>query len=168
MKKSTSPIVIDNNSLVIWFNAPKSVEGQKLDFLFLQAKENRQKIIIPTPVLAEFLAYIDAPEARQKFMQQLRRSPVVSIEPFDEPAAIEASDISKIRQNASLTKSVDKPKQKIKVDTQIVAIAKTHFAALIVSNDGDVKKLSDAANIVIKGLEDLDLPPSPPQGNFFP
>ena len=58
--------------------------------------------------------------------------------------------------------------QKIKVDEQIVAIAKTHFAALIVSNDGDVKKLSDAANIVIKGLEDLDLPPLPPQGNFFP
>lgn len=160
MKKINSPIVLDNNVLIAWFDHPKSDYGKKLDYLLQTAQEKRQKIIIPTPVMAEFLAHIDSNTARTSFLQQLRRSAAVSIEPFDEPAAIEASEIGKLRPEAG----ADKPyKQKIKVDAQIVAVAKTHCAILIVSGDKDIRNLGTFAEITVKKIDDLDLPPQDPQ-----
>ena len=55
------------------------------------------------------------------------------------------------------------PHQKIKVDRQIVAIAKQRGCSAIYSNDRDIKNLADEANIAVIGIERLPLPPSPPR-----
>jgi predicted nucleic acid-binding protein len=166
MKTPTKPIVLDNNVLVAWCDDKASDRTRKLDYLLSQARDNRQRIIIPTPVLAEFLAL--AGEARRDFLEQLRRSPTVTIEPFDEPAAIEASFFADAAIKSGDKKyGTDEPMQKIKVDTQIVAVAKVHDAALIVSGDKGIHKIGRTAAINVSFIDDLSLPPEDPQGSLL-
>ena len=165
MKNQSNPIVLDNNTLVAWCEAKDENRVVRLDYLFKTAKDSHQKIIIPTPVLAEFLAL--AGEARRDFLDYLRRSPAVTIEPFDEPSAIEAAFFADAARSSGDKKyGTSEPIQKIKVDTQIVAIAKVHQAGQIISGDIGVHKIGRVAAIKVANIEDLPLPPQEAQHNL--
>lgn len=163
-----SPVVIDNNALAHWTIANESDDiWKRLNYLFKCLEQNNQQLIIPAPVVAEFLVHV--PDERLPFLEKLRQTNKVKIVSFDFKAAMECAILT---ANA---KSVGDKRygghstlQKIKVDEQIVAIAKVIDAKLIVSDDKDIKNIARSFGIVCKKIKDLDLPPLPPQGNFFP
>jgi predicted nucleic acid-binding protein len=119
------------------------------------------KIFIPAPVLSEFL--ILAREDGPLYLSQLNESDVFEIAPFDERAAIEAA--------ALMIKAIDAGDkrggatgawQKVKVDWQLVAIAKLHKVDLIYSDDRDIRAISEKVGMKCKGIADLPSPPAVP------
>jgi hypothetical protein len=88
-------------------------------------------------VLGEFLAYArnDGPT----YLAELTTSDVFDIQPFDERAAIESAALFIKAKDAGNKKAGAKGDwQTIKVDWQIVAIAKVNRADIVYSNDGDL------------------------------
>ena len=57
--------------------------------------------------------------------------------------------------------------QKVKVDRQIVAIAKVHGVDELYSDDDDVRRLAESDSVPVKGVADLPLPPVDPQAPLF-
>jgi predicted nucleic acid-binding protein len=165
-KKFAASVVIDNNVLVKWITAEEdSSTFRRLSYFFDQVTESKQQIIVPAPVVAEFLVVAD--EARLELMKKLRESTAVTIAAFDYRAAVECSLITAAAKNRGDTKyGGDSSKQKIKIDEQIVSIARVMGATLIVSNDRDVQKIAARVNIETKQIEELDLPPTPTQGSL--
>lgn len=126
------------------------------------------KIIVPAPVLSEFLVMtgpIDGPV----YLADLTNSDVFEIKPFDTMAAVEAAEMQR-KAKAAGDKKDGSPRvwQVAKVDRQFVAIAKVHGVSCIYSDDEGVQKMAVAAGINCKGVADLPAPPAPdPQQKLF-
>ena len=86
------------------------------------------KIVIPTPSLAEFL--VGAGEALDEFIDQFDSDASIQVEPFSQRAAIEAA-IMQQQAVASREAAHENTRQIVKVDRQIVAVAKTCNAKVI-------------------------------------
>ena len=85
----------------------------------------RATIIVPTPALSEFLVLAAGDTAA--YVAELTNSALFAVEPFDLKAAIEAAETQRRAIDAGRKKSgATGPWQKVKVDRQIVAIAKVH------------------------------------------
>ena len=56
----------------------------------------------------------------------------------------------------------------MKVDRQIVAIAKLHAVDELYLADDDVRRLAESDGVRVKGVADLPLPPVDPQPPLFP
>lgn len=110
--------------------------------------------------MGEFLAYArnDGPT----YLAELTTSDVFDIQPYDERAAIEASALFIKAKDAGDKRGGAKGDwQTIKVDWQIVAIARVHRTDIVYSNDGDLVTMCATAGLIRKGVEDL--PPPPPK-----
>jgi len=132
----------------------------RIEHLLNTLRDNRETIIIPAPVLSEFLVFAgsDAPA----YLLKIRDSSTLRIEPFDERAAIELADReitarSKGNKRGAATAS---DWQKVKFDRQIVAIALVHGASAIYSDDPDIVAHGKDCGIPVITLADLPLPPS--------
>ena len=91
-----------------------------------------------------------------------------AFEPFDLRAAIEAAESQRRAIDAGSKKSgAAGPWQKVKVDRQIVAIAKVHGVDELYSDDDDVRRLADADGAAVRSVTDLPLPPADPQPPLF-
>lgn len=137
---------------------PKPVDRPKarVEFLVQTLSEANGKILIPTPALSEFLTMPDA----EMYLPDLENSDVFEVVPFDKAAAIEnAAQARKAIAEGDKKSGAQGPYQKVKVDRQIVAIAKFHQVDCIYSDDADVMKIAQAANIPVFGLESLPVPP---------
>ena len=60
------------------------------------------------------------------------------------------------------------PRQKIKVDRQIVAIAKVCQVDCLYSEDSDVAKIAVPMGVTVQGLSQIPLPPEDAQQPLFP
>ena len=69
--------------------------------------------------------------------------------------------------NSEKKKSLDNSRQVVKVDRQIVSIAKVARASAVYTTDRDVVRLSDDAELRCVHISQLELPPQDPQGNLF-
>jgi len=132
----------------------------RIEYLLETLRDNGETVIIPTPVLAEFLVFAgaDAPD----YLIKIRESSLFRIEPFDERAAIELADMelaerSKGNKRGSATQS---EWQKVKFDRQIIAIAKANSASVVYSDDPGVVAHGKDCGVSVLGLADLPLPPS--------
>ena len=143
---------------------PKRVSRipDRIEYLVKTLEDANATIIIPSPALSEFLVLAagDGPS----YLSELTSNRVFSIEPFDLKSAIEAatSEVKATRdgdKRAGATGSW----QKVKVDRQIVAIAKVHGVDALYSDDEDLKKLAAASGVCVKGAADLALPSKAPQ-----
>ena len=95
-------------------------------------------------------------------------SAVFRVEPFDLKAAIEAAESQRRAIDAGNKKSgATGTWQKVKVDRQIVAIAKVHSVDELYSDDDDVRRLAESDGLHVKGVADLPLPPVDPQPPLF-
>lgn len=170
-------VVFDTSFLLLILDskakAPGEVEraAERIEFLIETLTNDRQKIIIPTPVLSEVLVYAGA--AMQSYIEALNGQSVFRIVPFDQKAAIEAA--------VSLKDAIDRgghridaanpeaSKTKIKFDRQIVAVAKAEGATAIYSDDDDVHKYAGRSGLSAYRTIDLELPPEDPQQSWdFP
>ena len=141
---------------------------ERLKLLVQELEAANAKIIIPTPILSEFLVLADADGPL--YLSELANNDVFEIQPFDTVAAVEAA-----RAQAKALAEGDKKSgtserwQVVKVDRQFIAIAKIHGVTTIYSDDKDVRKLAAVEGIVVKGVGDLPTPPppAPETGDLF-
>lgn len=150
-------IVVDNNVLIRLLTDHESGETLS-DFI----QKCNDTLIIPAPVLAEFLAG-DFNIRRTQFLA--RQHSQVIIAPFDQKAAFICGDMA-CRLDAM---KANKPKQKVKVDLQVLAIAVSNSAKTILSEDDDIRKAAQNLGLTVQvlgmdgiGMHDLPLF-NPPQ-----
>ncbi|MBI5918724.1 MAG: PIN domain-containing protein [Nitrosomonadales bacterium] len=138
---------------------------ERLDFLVAELQKKRTKILIPTPALTELM--IRAGKAREAIHQKLSVKSPFQIVPFDSRAAMECALLLEEALNTGERKQVSKTK--FKFDWQIVAIAASHNATVIYSDDGDISRYGLRANLKVIKTDDLPLPASALQGKLeFP
>lgn len=147
-------IVIDANVLVALFRmAVDDLEKVRIDGLVADAKASRRRLIIPSPALSEFAA-----KAQQHEMDFLLGQSVFKIAPFDAKAALECGEM--LRAWATGMDGNKKDRHKAKFDMQILAIAKSNGASLLVTGDGNLRRKASREKIETKQIEDLPIPES--------
>lgn len=133
---------------------------ERVEFLLKNLSEARTQVIVPTPVLAEVLVL--AGHQRAAVLAAMSTTYALKIEPFCEMAAVECAELLDADKKARKAKRGE-TKAKLKFDRQIIAIAKVHKVHTIFSDDGHFAAVARANGIHVIGLQDLQLPPVPPQ-----
>lgn len=113
-------------------------------------KHNVQQTIIPSPAYCEFLSH-DSSERLAYVQQKFKRS--VTIQSFDEKAAILTAKLAE-KYHAN---KLDIPKQKVKVDLQILGTAIANQAQCILIKDNDFKAYVERLGLRIKIVTVADL-----------
>lgn len=161
-------VLLDANMLLLLLDSkltgPKDANGQpvpqvneRMNYLVSELQRQREKIIIPTPALAEVL--VRAAAAGGDYLTRLSRSSAFKIEPFDVRAAVEvASMTAEDIARGDKTGGNRAVWQKVKYDRQIVAIARIHQCSTIYTDDLGIRTFAKALNIPTVGVADLQLP----------
>jgi predicted nucleic acid-binding protein len=123
----------------------------RLTFLLETLDNARDHIVLPTPVLTELL--VSARSNAGATLSVLNGLARIRMEGFGQLAAVECAEMLRRMVRGS------GPRSKVKFDHQIVAIAKVAQAAVVYSDDHDVKALCAREGLVCKGV--WDLPPRP-------
>ena len=134
---------------------------ERLEKLLADLDTAKERIVIPTPALAEFLVL--AGDDGPAYLSELSNQIAFTIRAFDQMAAVElaAMELHARKQGSKrFPASETAPWQKIKFDRQIVAIAKLHGSHTIYSDDGDVKNIAEELGIKVVSCWELDLPTS--------
>lgn len=164
-------VVFDNNYLVHLFHPepedvmdpasgkPVELVKEKINNLVQTLDKSHERILIPTPVLAEFFSIL--PDRAAEYFIEMEKTYRFVIAPFDAMAAIETG-ITNARAIAEGNKrsGLDATWAKVKFDRQIVAIAKTQRANTIYSNDSDIRKLAYREAIPVVPIWELPQPPA--------
>ncbi len=128
-------VVFDTTTLLVAIvppgQVPVCVKGQdipdarrRVDYL-IQCLDKAGKVVIPTPALAEALVRAGA-DAAQRYIERITRSAAFEIADFGTLAAIEAAEMTREAiASGRLKVGSSGPRQKVKVDRQIVVIAKS-------------------------------------------
>ena len=144
---------------------PVTEVEKRIKHLVGTLQENREKIIIPTPALAEVLTHADL--AGADYFTKLSRSAAFRIEPFGTRAAIELAQMTSSAINKGDKRDkVSATWNKVKFDRQIVAIAKVNKVSMIYSDDENLTKFATAQDISVTMISQLQLPPTEAQMNF--
>lgn len=121
-------------------------------------------VVIPAPVLAEYLVGIEK-HLQQTHINLIKSQSCFEIVSFDEVAAIECAQLPSLKELKQMMK-LDKS-AKVKVDRQIIAIAKSIGATEIWTHDKGVFNRCESLGLVAKSLADIS--PNPEQfGMDFP
>lgn len=147
---------VDSN-IIIWGIKKQATSGQedmiaRAEKLFRRVDEYEDYIIIPSVVLAEILSP-EPPAIRVKILEILTKSFIVA--PFDERAALKYAEIvsGRFEEVKNLADEANIPRQKMKVDHMVIAIALVNGANCIYSTDKGLKTFAN-------GLIDVkELPP---------
>jgi hypothetical protein len=134
--------------------------GERIDHLLATLEQSGERVVIPTPALAEVL--VKASDAAADYLTQITKSRHFSVRPFDTLAAVEHAAIQRQRRKpGSVPKSATRPKAKF--DDQIFAITRIAGAETIYSDDPDIKSLCGHFGMACIGIAELPLPPEDPQ-----
>jgi predicted nucleic acid-binding protein len=119
--------------------------------------KKRERILIPTPVLGEVLVH--SGNARAQHVQILKKAARFRIAPFDEVAAIQAAEALEkdLKDGFTIKSGAKSERAVIKVDRQIVQIAKIEQVRFIYSNDEGVAKLGERAGISVIDFDTISL-----------
>lgn len=136
---------------------PVTRAQDRMSHLVEQLREQETRILIPTPVLSEFLTYASA-----EYLSVLQDSPHFEIAAFDQRAAVEAAVALRraIRSADGKRLGLKDDWQKIKVDRQVVAIAKVNQATAIYTTDSGLRALAADSGMQTFHVADLPLPRS--------
>jgi predicted nucleic acid-binding protein len=161
-------VVFDNAvlTLLLWDQARPPIDPatgkpverckERMELLVTALHKSKQTILIPTPVVSEVLT---VSSGGLRYLTILQKSSVFKIEPFDTRAAIELAEMNKVILAAGDKKAgIDAPWQKLKVDRQIIAIAKVAGAKIIYTNDGSLSATAERVGLKAIGVHELPLP----------
>lgn len=135
---------------------------KRIDHLLKTLSESRAKILLPTPVVAEYIAG-GGPD-KEKRLEMLTGSRSFKIVSFDLRAAVECGLIQD--SDAGRKLSDHETKAKVKYDRQIIAIALAQGAGALYTGDKTLATRATAAGISAILTWDLPMPPEPPQMLF--
>ena len=166
-------VVLDATMLLLFLNPdagiPRDSAGnvipharERVVYLIKRLNDERIKIVIPAPALAEVL--VRAPNRGAGIVAGLEKSARAEVVSFDQRAAIEVAMMTREALEAGNKKGDSaSPWQKLKYDRQIVAIAKVAGVRTIYSDDADIRSIAPSSGIGVVSLADLPLPPVDPQ-----
>ena len=160
-------VAFDADILIKLFGHRASAsDKKKLAYLVKTLEETSERVLIPTPALAEYLALAGA--SASAMLDELRKHAVFYIAPFDQKAAVEcALALDRDRSAGDKRGGAAGTWAKIKFDHQIVAIAKVNGVRQIYTEDGAVQRLAKRAGIPALGAADVQLPDSEKQVPLF-
>lgn len=156
-------VCIDSNTLVAWSSEKaSSLDKAKLDNLFQEVSSVKGKVILPAPCLAEFLVRTD--DSTSDWLAGIERKRSFQVVPFDRRAAFECS----LLDRAALAQGDKKGGrqdawQKIKVDRQVIAVARANNATHLISDDVGLVASARRTELIVRSLTDLPLPDSAKQ-----
>ncbi|MEM6890891.1 MAG: hypothetical protein AAF636_22555 [Pseudomonadota bacterium] len=169
---------IDNTVLTLLLNpaaqpCPNPDTGKPADHLESRIlsllddmSDRKETLIIPTPALAETLCC--ATPASQ-IIARLREFACLELVAFDQMSAIELSELI-IGQKTDVKKigsDATRPWQHLKMDLQIVAIAKAHGADRIITDDGPQSNFAKLAGLDVVHTWDIPLLGKYQHGDLF-
>ena len=142
--------------------------GDRFAFLQRQTESDGETIVIPTPALAEVLVSLE--DQGPAVLERIGRSARFKIAPFDTMAAAEVAAMTRDAIRAGNKRAgSDAPWQKVKIDRQIIAIARTQGAERIYSDDQNLGSFAERLKMTVVRTWEMPLPPEDPQGSFgFP
>ncbi len=164
-------VAIDNTTLALLLHPqakppedpktkrPLEKAQQRIEQLISDLDADAERVVIPTPVLCEFL--ILAGKEGPLYLEKIQAARTLLVRPFDERAAIElaAMELADRRKGGKKGGS-DAPYQKVKFDRQIVAVARVNGAHTLYSDDDDVRKFAIKAGMKVVATWELPIPPS--------
>lgn len=168
------PVAIDATTLSILLN-PKGkipldpatglavdLARERLLGFIGKAEKARRKLVIPTPATAELLTAIGPTSA--DYIRVINRKAVFEVRSFDEVAAVELAFLNRDVFDTLDQKNGLEPWQKMKVDRQIIAIAKVADCEHILTEDDGLGNRARLCDIAPLKLIDLEIPDSSKQG----
>lgn len=169
-------IVFDTTTIILFIdpkakpptdpNTDRPVERckERIEHLIDTLSKLKTRILIPTPVLSEFL--VRAGDEKAKYLSEFVGSKNFLVGDFDSVAAIELAYLEDVDLKSNRKLDVLTSKAKVKFDRQIVAIAKINRAETIYTDDGDLGKLAKNNGIDVILTRDIPLPPINPQAEL--
>jgi hypothetical protein len=154
-------VVFDASFLAILFN-PKSSASvarapERIDGLIERLSTKKDKIVIPTPALAEIL--VSLAKNGPTYIEKLKEFTCFQIRPFDERAAVEFGAAIQARKNKAKRDTLKSLSQnKVKFDHQIIAIAKVQGAQIVYSDDTQLRAFAKECGMDARGLADVPIP----------
>jgi rRNA-processing protein FCF1 len=137
-----------------------------MDHLLEVSTKEKQKLIIPTPVIAEYLVRAD--EAGLEWLETLEKRSAVEVVPFDRMAAFETAQMDRAALGAGDKKEgSQEPWQKIKIDRQIIGVAKAIGCRACITSDEGLRQTARRVGIQVYAVSDLELPFSVRQGQLL-
>ena len=144
---------------------PVSDVAARFAFLEAEIQSANETILIPTPALAEVLVRLG--DAGPTVLDRISRSARFKIAEFDTMAAVEVAAMTRDALRAGDKRAGSKSDwQKVKIDRQIIAIAKLRGATKIYSDDRGVALFAEALGIEVIQTWKMPLPPPPPPSLF--
>lgn len=147
-------------------NAPLGDDGnpipkcrERVELLLQNLSDTGVRVIVPTPVLAELMVSVGPGKA--KLLGAINQSSAFSVVPFDEIAAIECACL--IDPSMKKRLGANDTKAKVKFDRQILSIAKAVGAHTLYTDDKTLIARATANGLKTVRMQDLPLPPEPPQ-----
>jgi predicted nucleic acid-binding protein len=149
-------IVFDANILIALSTEKESSElYERLSGLVEDLVASKTIIGIPAPSWAEVLCGTDV--ATTNIISLMKKRSAIKILPFDEVSAFEAAFIHRGALALGSKKGTSKKQwQQIKVDRQILAIARQHQVKIIYTDDDDM--IAEAARLDIKTIRSSEVP----------
>lgn len=144
-------IIWDTNVLALYFGKRLSPDDQlRVDGLVQEMRNRREPIGMPAPVFAEFLTGLSSTEKHHAFA--VFGTAAFKFLPYDKKAAVETSMLAGKKISSA------RPRQAVKVDRQIIAIAKSSGARMILTNDTEMIQESIRFEVAAMSISDLIIP----------
>lgn len=141
---------------------PVSKCRERVDALLKNLSDAAVRVVVPTPVLAELMVSVGP--GKVQLLGQINQSTAFSVVAFDQIAAVECACLN----DPALAKKLGPKdsKAKVKFDRQILAIAKVAGAHTLYTDDKRLIACATANGLKTVRMQDLPLPPEPPQGEL--
>lgn len=133
----------------------------RLDYLIKTLTKAKERVLIPTPVLAEYL--VRAGVDKDKRFETIVSSRVFVVSPFDTRAAVECASIEDKDGRRIRAVPEAESKAKVKFDRQIIAIAIARGATTIYTGDIGLASRAKRSGLDAVMTWELDLAPVDPQ-----
>ena len=171
------PVGFDNTMLSILLNPngripldpatgqPVVDAKRRAENLVSQLGKSRQKIIVPTPAVAELLTAI-GPSA-QEYFSIVARSRLFEVASFDARCAMELACLNREVFAVNDPKNLDEAYQKIKIDRQIIAIFKVAGVENIYTDDAGLARRARLCGMTPIFTAELELPAKDRQMNII-
>jgi len=157
-------VAVDANFLICAINSKQdSDDHRRAVYLLERLEKGRGKLIIPMPSFAEYLVRADV--AGVEIANGFERKSFVQVAPFDRAAAFECAQMDAAALGRGDKRDGSSESwQRVKVDRQIVAIAKSLGAELIVTSDGGVRACALRVGMNSISIQELPFPDQLRQG----
>ncbi|MEG0030745.1 type II toxin-antitoxin system VapC family toxin [Acinetobacter sp.] len=145
-------IILDTNALITLLMKDKDQAEYKNLVAFLNQGKNFT-MALPMPAISEFIAGDDN-EARS--LSLLKPNSKFKNLDFDAKAALSAAKVYREYRNLPQNRKSQEPRQKVKVDIQIIGIALANNATAIISHDQGLKTVVHELGLALNVYDYMD------------